>query len=389
MFRSMPEVDDGEPGGQSKAIHVLMAGGGTGGHVFPALAVAAELERRGHRVSWAGRARSMEHKLVTAAGLDFHELPAHPWVGKGLVSKVGAAITLLTSSLRGRVLVRRTAADAVLGTGGYVSTPAVLGARLAGRPAFLLEPNARAGAANRLAARWAKAAFVAHETAARDLSCEVEVSGIPVRADFHEIGPLPDGNAHLLILGGSQGAQQLNQLMPMVVARLVAESELLGLTVTHQAGGVHVDSVRAAYREHGVDIDGAVSVVPFIEDVAAAMTRAHLVVSRAGALATAELAAAGRPAVLVPLLGAGAGHQRFNAERVQESGGAIVLSGHQLDAGEFGDAVMGLLRDRPRLVAMSLSARALAQPRAAARIAETVVRGALGGSALGRVGGVG
>lgn len=389
MFRSMPEVDDGEPGGHSKAIHVLMAGGGTGGHVFPALAVAAELERRGHRVSWAGRARSMEYKLVTAAGLDFHELPAHPWVGQGLGSKAGAAITLLTSSLRGRALVRTTAADAVLGTGGYVSTPAVLGARLAGRPAFLLEPNARAGAANRLAARWAKAAFVAHETTARDLSCEVEVSGIPVRADFHEIGPLPEGNAHLLILGGSQGAQQLNQLIPTVVARLVAESELPGLTVTHQTGGAHVDSVRAAYRTHGVDIDGAVSVVPFIEEVAAAMTRAHLVVSRAGALATAELAAAGRPAVLVPLLGAGAGHQRLNAERVQESGGAIVPSGHELDAGEFGDAVMGLLRDRSRLLAMSLSARALAQPRAASRIAEAVVRGALGGSALGHVGGVG
>ncbi len=349
-----------------------MAGGGTAGHVFPALAVAAELDRRGHKVSWAGRSDSMEENLVVAAGLEFHELGARPWVGKGVVAKAAAAATLGWSSLRGRSLVRRLAADAVLGTGGYVSAPALLGARLAGRPAFLFEPNAQAGSANRLMARWSTSAFIAHEATARQLACPAEVTGIPVRSQFHSIGPLPEGRPHLLVLGGSQGARQINELMPAIVERLIAE--LPDLTVTHQAGGVHVDAVESGYRALGsiATTGGPVSVVPFIDGVAAAMAAAHLVVSRAGALATAELAAAGRPAILVPLTAAGAGHQRFNAERMEIEGAALALSGDRLDGDRLGDAILTLLRDRPRLEAMSSSARALANPNAAARIAEVL-----------------
>ncbi|MFQ5526561.1 MAG: undecaprenyldiphospho-muramoylpentapeptide beta-N-acetylglucosaminyltransferase [Thermoanaerobaculia bacterium] len=369
-------MDDGDLGGYGQPIHVLMAGGGTGGHVFPALAVASELQARGHEVSWAGRIGGMEQTLVESAGLDFHALDAKPWVGQGVTAKIRAAATLITSSWRGRRVVGRTGADVVLGTGGYVSTPAVLGARLAGRPAFVLEPNARAGAANRLAGRWATAAFVAHEATTREFSCDAQLTGIPVRAAFHAVGPLPSGPPHLLILGGSQGAQQINELMPGVVARLAAVRGLEGLTVTHQTGGAHLASVEVGYQAlglaggHGV----AVSPVAFIDDVATAMAKAHLVVSRAGALATAELAAAGRPAVLIPLLAAGAGHQRLNAERMQASKAARALTGNELDAETLSKEIRELLTDRSRLEAMSRAARSLGKPEAASRIADALER---------------
>ena len=373
-------MDDGDLGGHAKPIHVLMAGGGTGGHVFPALAVAAEVATRGHTVSWIGRAGSMEQALVRSAGVEFHELDARPWVGKGIGAKIGAAFTLALSSWRGRALVRRTGGDVMLGTGGYVSTPAVLGARLAGCPAFVFEPNAKAGAANRLAARWSTAAFVAHEAAAAELACRSYRTGIPVRSAFHAIGALPGGPPHLLVLGGSQGALQINQLIPEVVSRLAGRSKLDGLTVTHQAGRAHVESVEAAYDGLGVDHgEGAtVSVVPFIEDVASAMTTAHLVVSRAGALATAELAAAGRPAVLIPLLAAGAGHQRFNAERMEAAGAARALTGAALTADELLNAVASLLTDRDRLDEMSRAARSLGSPEAASRIADVLIEAGQG-----------
>lgn len=368
------EAEDGDKSADTPAVHILMAGGGTGGHVFPALAVAAQLEKRGHRVSWAGRAGSMEEALVREAALPFHALDARPWVGKGLAGKVSAALTLVRSSLRGRALVQRVDPDAVLGTGGYVSVPAVLGARLARTPSFLLEPNAHAGSANRLAARWASGSFVAYESVSRQLACAVEVTGIPVRSSFHCVGPLPAGDPHVLILGGSQGALQLNELLPGLVSGLRSRPGLTNLTVTHQTGAAHIASVETAYGELGVETGRSVAVVPFIDDVAAAMARAHLVISRAGALATAELAAAGRPSVLVPLLAAGGGHQRFNAERMEAAGAALALTEEDLDAARLGDEIAALLTDRSRLEAMSSSARALGNPEAAKRIADALIQ---------------
>lgn len=357
--------------GHQRSIHVLMAGGGSGGHVFPALAIAAEFVERGDAVSWAGRASSMEDKLVRAAGVPFHVLEAKPWVGKGLVNKVGAAATLMKSSLRGRALVREMKADVVLGTGGYVSTPALLGARLAGRSAFLLEPNAMAGAANRFASRWCEAAFVAHESTAGQLRCRSQVTGIPVRKSFYDIGPLARTSPHLLILGGSQGALQINQLIPDVVRRLRSSAHP-GLRVTHQTGSAHDAAVISAYSDLGITQDSELEILPFIDDMAAALSSAHLVVSRAGALATAELAAAGRPSILIPLTGAGAGHQRFNAEQMASAGAAIVLADGEVDAGNLSEAVARLLSDLPGLESMAATARSLARPDSAARIVDAM-----------------
>src|SRR3954467_6958517 len=165
-------------------LHALLAGGGTGGHVFPALAVAAELRHRGWRVSFAGLAGGLEERLATGQGLPFYPLPARPLLGKGSVAQLRSLTTLSGSVVAAARLLRRLQADVVLGTGGYVSAPAVLGARLAGRPALLLEPNAHAGVANRWLSRFANGAAVGYRQTIGELKCPCWVTGIPVRAAF-------------------------------------------------------------------------------------------------------------------------------------------------------------------------------------------------------------
>ncbi len=354
----------------SSTPHALMAGGGTGGHVFPGLAVAAELHELGWRSSWAGRAGEMEERLVAGAGLDFHPLPARAVVGRGPAAKAAALWTLARSALAARRLLKALGIQVVLGTGGYVSVPAVLGARLAARPVVLLEPNGRAGAANRSLSRFAAAAAIAYETARPDFRCPVRLTGVPVRPAFFEIPPPPGDGPRVLVLGGSQGALKLNLLLPAVFERLAAEFPRL--EVVHQAGR-HEEATRAAYGELSLP-GSSVEIVPFIDDVAAAMGRSNLIVSRAGAVTLAEICAAGRPALLIPLELAG-GHQRDNALALADAGGARLLAesasideavaalrpllaGEELRR-EMGEALTGLAhRDAAREIADLMTAAA-------------------------------
>jgi UDP-N-acetylglucosamine--N-acetylmuramyl-(pentapeptide) pyrophosphoryl-undecaprenol N-acetylglucosamine transferase len=347
--------------------HALLAGGGTGGHVFPALAVGDELARRGWTVSFTGAATGLEARLVPARGIPFHPLPALPLVGKSAAARARALATLGRSALAARRLVRALGADAVLGTGGYVSAPAVVGARLAGRPVLLLEPNARAGVANRWLSRWAAGAAVAYDSARADLACPVWLTGVPVREEFFLVGPqLPPGAPRLLVLGGSQGARQINELLPAAVAAIAGR--VPGLRVLHQVGERNLDAARAAWTASGVPAS-RVEVAPFLDDVAGAMAAAHLVVSRAGALATAEICAAGRASLLLPLAIA-KGHQGENAAVLAAAGAAEVLAGGEATAERLGALLAELLSDRERLAQMARAARGLARPRAAAAIAD-------------------
>lgn len=362
MVRDAPE----SPGPR----HALLAGGGTGGHVFPALAVAEELAHRGWSVSFAGSATGLEARLVPARGIPFHALPARPLVGRGTGEKIRALATAGRSALAARRLVRALGADVVLGTGGYASGPAVLGGVLARRPVLLLEPNARAGVANRWLSRFATGAVVGYRSAAADLACRAWVTGVPVRGAFFAVPErLPDGPPRLLVLGGSQGARQLNEALPAALARLIGK--LPELTVLHQAGARNVEETRAAYAKGGRAEDQVrrVEVVPFLEDVAGAMAASHLIVSRAGAIATAEICAAGRPSLLVPLAIAQA-HQEANARVLAEAGAAEVLAGAEATAERLAEQVGELLADRVRLAAMGRAARRLAHPGAAAAIAD-------------------
>ncbi|HEY7212975.1 MAG TPA: undecaprenyldiphospho-muramoylpentapeptide beta-N-acetylglucosaminyltransferase [Thermoanaerobaculia bacterium] len=356
-------------------LHVLLAGGGTGGHVFPALAVAEELRARGWRVSFAGGAGGLEERLVAERGLPFHPLAARPIVGRGPFARARALATLARSSVAAAKLVRGIGAHAVLGTGGYVSAPAVLGARLARRPVLLLEPNGRAGVANRWLSRWATAAAVGYRETIADLKCPCRVTGVPVRPAFFavpaELPPLE--RPRLLVLGGSQGARQINQALPEAAARLIAK--LPALSILHQAGPRNLEETRGAYASAGVG-PSHVEVVPFLDDVAGAMAASHLLVSRAGAITVAEICAAGRPSLLVPLAIA-KGHQVDNARLLAVAGGAEMIRSDHFSAERLAAKLEELLADAGRLAAMGRAARALARPLAVADIADCLAE--LGG----------
>lgn len=374
----------------------LFAGGGSGGHVFPGLAVARELESRGWDVAWVGNPEGMEARLLAERGVRFLPLAARPLVGKGLAAKVRGALVLAASTWRARTLVRELAPRVAIGTGGYASAAAVLGARLAGVPTLLLEPNAEAGAANRLLSRWSAEALVAHDATAPGLRCPATTTGVPVRQEFFEVAAgLPMGEPlRLLVLGGSQGARSLNEVLPAALTSLrLGETRIF---VRHQTGARHVADTRRLWRDAGVeprrddhwhpDLSGVqVAVVPFLDDVAGAMAESHLVISRAGAITLAEICAAGRPSLLVPLALAGA-HQEHNARRLADAGAAVVLTQASGDpqsgdpeafATALSSALGTLLADRKRLDAMAASSRALGRRDAAARIADRIEARAL------------
>ncbi len=376
--------------------HALLSGGGSGGHVFPGLAIAEELTSRGWRVSWAGSRRGPESRLVSRRKIPFHHLPARPLVGQGLAGKARAAATLARSAWRARSLVKRLDARIVLGTGGYVSAPAMIGARLAARPAFLFEPNADAGFANRLLSRLAEEAAVAFDETGSQLACPSRTTGIPVRTEFFASaaslktaanGQLlpPAVPLRLLVLGGSQGALQINRLMPRALG--LVKGKIGALEVCHQTGDAHLEVTREAYRaaeiEEIVETGGAgpepddrgegqtrYQVVSFLDRMADAMARSHLIVSRAGAITLAEICAAGRASLLVPLALA-AGHQAGNARRLAEAGAAAVLPA-AATAEDTAEVLAGLLSDGARLADMARSARSLGRPDAAAAIADRV-----------------
>jgi UDP-N-acetylglucosamine--N-acetylmuramyl-(pentapeptide) pyrophosphoryl-undecaprenol N-acetylglucosamine transferase len=353
-----------------RARHALLAGGGSGGHVFPALAVGEELVRRGWRVSFAGDPRGMEKRLVEGRGVEFVPFAARPVVGRGAARRALALATITRSAFGARRWLRREQVDVVVGTGGYASAPAALGAALARLPLVLIDPNARAGVANRWLSRFAAAAAVGWESAATGLRCPARVTGVPVRAGFAAVPPLAAGAPpRLLALGGSQGSRRLNQLLPGAVA--AARRSVPGLEVLHQCGERLAEEARAAWASAG-DPPG-VECVPFVADVAGALAGASLVVSRAGAITLAEIAAAGRPAVLLPLALAGA-HQLDNARSFEAAGAGRVIEEATADAAALGRRLAELLAAPAELAAMGARARGLARPGAAAAIADEAER---------------
>jgi UDP-N-acetylglucosamine--N-acetylmuramyl-(pentapeptide) pyrophosphoryl-undecaprenol N-acetylglucosamine transferase len=378
-------------------LHVLLAGGGTGGHVFPALAVGEELAGRGCAVSFAGSPRGFEARVVPERGLAFHPIAARPLVGRGPVGKALALATAGAAAVGAARLVRRLGVDAVLGTGGYASAPAVLGAVLSRRPVLLLEPNARPGFANRRLARWAAGAAVAFGETCRELACPCRATGVPVRRGFFAVpaavaAELAARGPRLLVLGGSQGALSVNLALPRTLAGADAGDGLLralpGLRVVHQTGTAHLAATREAYRAAGVP-ESAYRLAAFIDDVAGAMAEADLVVSRAGALTVAEIAAAGRAAVLVPLTLA-EGHQRDNARALERAGAARVVEAPAAGAADVERAaaalaaalapvLAGLLGDAEALARMGRAARGLARPGATEEIAGWLMELAGGG----------
>lgn len=347
---------------------VLVMAGGTGGHVFPALAVADELRARGVPVVWIGARGGLEAKLVPAHGYPVEWLEVAGLRGKGRAQRLAAPWMLARALWQAACVLRRLRPRLVLGFGGYVSGPAGLMARLLGVPLLIHEQNAIAGFTNRILARLATRVCEAFP-GAFPAAFGAVATGNPVRA---AIAALPSpvaraathgGRPQLLVLGGSQGALALNTLLPQALARLPADARP---RVVHQAGGRMLDTAAEAYRAAGVDA----RLEPFIDDMAAAYAAADLVVCRAGALTVAELAAAGVASLLVPFPFAVDDHQTANGRFLERAGAARVLAQSTLTAETLAAELAALLPDRERLLTMALAARALARPDAARTVAE-------------------
>jgi UDP-N-acetylglucosamine--N-acetylmuramyl-(pentapeptide) pyrophosphoryl-undecaprenol N-acetylglucosamine transferase len=351
-------------------VRVLIAGGGTGGHLYPGIALARELQRRDPavEVSFVGTALGIEAKVIPREGFALDLIRVAGLKGKSLGARLrGLALLPLSAVDAWRVISRRRPA-VVVGVGGYSSGPVLALAALRRYPTLLLEQNALPGVTNRLLAPLVRAAAVNFEEALRFFPRTGFVAGNPVRAAF--FGPaVTEGHerkARVLIFGGSQGAHAINLALVAAAPQLAASG--LDLAITHQTGERDLDLVRDAYQRAGLDA----RVEAFLYEMDRAMNQADIVVSRAGATTLSELAAAGRPAVLVPLPTATDDHQRKNAEAFARAGGAVVLEERGLTGEQIATELLALARDPARRREMSEKARALARPDAAARIADKV-----------------
>ena len=345
--------------------NVLIMAGGTGGHVFPALACAREFQARGYAVHWLGTPRGIENELVPAANLPLHLIDVSGLRGKGKLSLLKAPFQLLRSLWQARRIVRQLQPVCVLGMGGYVTGPGGLAARLAGVPLVIHEQNAVAGTANRLLSRIAERICEAFPDTFK-ASDKRRTTGNPVREELFLETPresLARRKPHLLVLGGSLGAEPLNKLLPAALAKLPAE---LRPQVFHQAGKQHAEVTAERYRNVAVEAE----VAPFIKDMARAYGWADLVICRAGALTVSELAAAGLPSFLVPLPHAIDDHQSRNAEYLAKEGAAVLLPQHATDADKLAAQLTEVLMHLEKLTAMGATARRLAKPDATRRVVD-------------------
>jgi UDP-N-acetylglucosamine--N-acetylmuramyl-(pentapeptide) pyrophosphoryl-undecaprenol N-acetylglucosamine transferase len=345
---------------------IVFAGGGSGGHVFPGIAI-AESVLRGARVEilFAGTPRGMENQLIPAHGYRLELLDVLPIRGRGSIGAAHGAWVAARAVLRSLVLLRRWRPKVVVSVGGYAAGPIALAASLLGVPLAVVEPNGVVGLANRILGPVARRAYVAWGPAATSFSPKkTRRLGVPLRKGFSPVPYLPSPPLRVLVLGGSQGAAPLNERLPEalgMVARAHPDLEIL-----HQAGRDRQSAVALAYQKAALP---AARVVAFLDDVAGELARADIIVARAGAGTVAEIAAVGRPALLVPLPHAADDHQTANARAFEDAGGAICLPQNQADAPRLAGELAALLGDPERRVRMSRASRAFGRPDAATEIA--------------------
>lgn len=345
---------------------VAIAGGGTGGHIIPALAIADELKAEcGAEVLFIGTPRGLESRLVPAAGYALRMIEVGQLKNVSVVTRARTLLDLPLGLMRCRKLLREFRSDAVVGVGGYASGPAMGAAILMGIPTLAFEPNAYPGLANRLVGKRVKAAAVNFAPAAKYFR-NAQVTGIPVREEFFRLHARPaDAPPHLLVFGGSQGARALNAVMPKIAAQLL--EAVPGLTILHQAGARHAESTLAAYEASGAPRERW-RVHAFLDDMPRRFEAANLVLARSGASTVAELAAAGKPSLLIPFPQAADDHQRKNAEALVEAGAASMMLEQELTPEDLREAVIRMIGDRAGLERMGERARTMAHPDATRRI---------------------
>ena len=345
-------------------MKIMICAGGTGGHVFPALAVAKVLMRRGHEVVWMGTPDSFEARVVPPQGIRMELVRVRGLRGKGVLKLLGAPLLITRAVLDALSVLRRQRPLLVLGMGGFAAGPGGLAAWLLRCPLMIHEQNAAPGLTNRVLARIATRVLEAFPNTFPDAM----TVGNPVRAGFAELPPPAQrlaahaGPAHLLVLGGSQGARALNEMLPAALALIPEAQRPL---VRHQAGRT-LEVAQAAYSRHGVEAE----VPAFIEDMPAAYAWADLVVCRSGASTVAELAAAGSAALLVPFPHAVDDHQTRNGQYLVDAGAALMIAEAELDPAKLAARLSELFARREQLAMMATAARSAAWPAADERIAD-------------------
>src|SRR6059058_1070435 len=351
-------------------MRVILAGGGTGGHVIPALAIAQELQKRySAEVLFIGTAHGLENRLVPAAGFPLQLVKVGALNRVSFATRLKTMFDLPRAVFAAAGILNEFHPDVVIGVGGYASGPAMLAAILKHVPTVAFEPNLVPGFANRIVARFVSAAAVHFERTAEYFRNPV-VTGVPVRPAFFQIPTQAylQSSPTLLVFGGSQGARAINKAVPRAIPELI--KRVPGVRVIHQTGERDYNDVLSAYTQAGVAAD----VHKFIDDMPRFFARADLVLCRSGASTVAEIAAAGKPAVFVPFPLAADDHQRRNAEALEQSGAAVVLEETKLDEVWLIDTICALLEEPRRLSRMSDAARAMAHPDAARDIAELAAR---------------
>jgi len=349
---------------------LMVVAAGTGGHVMPGLAVAGELQRRGWTVSWLGTQSGMERALVEPRGIAFSAIDFSGLRGKGWKTFVFGGFLLLRAMWQSRRIIRSDKPDALFSTGGYVAVPAGMAASMLGVPVILLNADAAPLMSTTLLKSLASGVLCGFDgEAAHKAGTKGMVTGNPVRPEIAAV-PMPavryasrNGPLQLLVIGGSLGAQVLNETVPQALARISVDRRP---RVVHQCGARHFEAVRAAYAQLGVEAE----IVTFIDDMAARYAEADLVLARAGAITVTELAAAGVPSILVPLIVSTTHHQRTNAEFMAAKNAAIHVP--QIEATPDRLAALLSALDRPRLQSMAEAARALGRPKATETVAAVI-----------------
>ena len=347
----------------------LMAGGGTGGHIIPAIAVAEELRSRGHEAVFVGTRTGMEARLVPEAGFPIEWIEIGGFNRVGLLRRLRTLWQLPVSVIQVLALLRRHPAGAVFSMGGYVAGPVVLGAILRHVPVAVMEPNAIPGLTNRKLGRFTAQALVNFDETARYFPAgRAQVTGVPVRREFFEAADQrSDGTFTIVITGGSQGSRTLNNA-GAAAWELFAKAGV-PVRIVHQAGRGSAESLIQPFRKSGIEGE----VVEFIRDMPRAFAAADLIVCRAGASTVSELAAAGRPSILVPFPFAADNHQQHNAEAMQKAGAAILIADSEMTGQRLFDEVTRLMADRPKLQNMGAAAKAMGKPFAAQKAADVLL----------------
>jgi UDP-N-acetylglucosamine--N-acetylmuramyl-(pentapeptide) pyrophosphoryl-undecaprenol N-acetylglucosamine transferase len=354
----------------STSMRAVIAGGGTGGHVIPALAIARELrERFRAEVLFVGTARGLENRLVPAAGFELRLIEVGALNRVSLATRLRTLTALPRAILASSQILGQYRPDVVVGVGGYASGPAMLAAALHSLPTLVFEPNVVPGFANRVVAPMVSLAAVQFEQTARTFRRAV-ITGVPVRREFFFVPPYsePDHKPTLLVFGGSQGASGLNRVMLDSLAAL--QRQISGIHIIHQTGERDYNEAQGAYLRAGISAE----VYPFIDDMPGVFARADLLVCRSGASTVAEVTAAGRPAIFVPFPKAADDHQLRNAEALANAGAAELIVEAELSSERLVQKLKSLLQDRARLTHMAQAARSLAHPRAAQEIADLAAR---------------